>query len=194
MVAAAFMLISAFQSSAVVDQRLEVQGTNLVLSWPSSGTEHYLIQFRPSFDPADVWETLTNNFPANSTNRSTFVIPCCLLPPSVAENSGGGGSSGDGPPTPGQSMAENAFGESENGTELWAVQESGSAVPFILFPPGIDTSNLKIFEVEKSQKRAVGPGRIVWRRIQWPDESIEWRLRLSEHGIFSGVSRAGFLL
>jgi len=72
----------------------------------------------------------------------------------VAESSGGGGSPGDGPPTPGQSMAANGFGESENGTELWAVQESGSAVPFILFPPGIDTSNLKIFEVEKSQKGA----------------------------------------
>ncbi|MDQ6632907.1 MAG: hypothetical protein M3Y82_14320 [Verrucomicrobiota bacterium] len=78
---AALILSFAIPSFAVVDQRLEIQGANLVLSWPSSGNEYYLIQHRTTLDTNTPWTTLTNNYPANSTNRTTFIIPCCLLPP-----------------------------------------------------------------------------------------------------------------
>lgn len=50
---AAIILTFSLPSFAVVDQRLEVQGTNLVLSFPSKGYQSFLIQYRPSLDPAD---------------------------------------------------------------------------------------------------------------------------------------------
>ena len=86
----AILLASVFPSFGVVDQALEVRGTNLVLSWPSSGNEYYLIQYRPSVAPGTPWVQLTNCYHANSTNRTTFIIPCCVL------NALGGGSGGSG--------------------------------------------------------------------------------------------------
>jgi hypothetical protein len=75
--AAALLLASAVQTSAVVDQALEVQGTNLVLSWPSLGYEYYMIQYWPELTAP--WQQLTNCYHANSTNRTTFIVPCCAL-------------------------------------------------------------------------------------------------------------------
>ncbi len=154
-IAAAFILGSVFESSAVVGQSLEIQGTNLVLSFPSTGSEYFLIQNRSSLDPSTPWGTLTNAYPANSTNRTTFVIPCCLLPASPGGTNGGGSSSGgDGPPAPGASMTTSGFDDSDDATELWAMQSSGVSVPLKLYPPGFDTNNFFIFEVEKPEKQS----------------------------------------
>ena len=44
MFALVVLLGSASQSLAVVGQSLQIQGINLVLSWPSLGYEHYMIE------------------------------------------------------------------------------------------------------------------------------------------------------
>jgi len=103
LIACASLLISTAQSFGVVDQALQVQGTNLVLSWPSLGYEHYLIQYRPTLDTNTPWTQLTNNYPANSTNRATFTI-FGAIPPAGA--SGGGGGSGSGGPLAPDSAGE----------------------------------------------------------------------------------------
>ena len=77
----------------IVDLTISVQATNLALSWPSTGTENYLIQYRSALDTNTTWTTLTNNLPAAvGTNRTTFLILGVVPPPPPpGTNSGGGG-------------------------------------------------------------------------------------------------------
>ena len=73
LVSLSLLLAAAPQAIAVVDQTLQVQGTNLVLSWPSpGGRQQYLIQYRQTLDESTPWTQLTNAYPANSTNRTTY--------------------------------------------------------------------------------------------------------------------------
>src|SRR5437899_1360117 len=142
-------LASAVQTFAVVDQALTVQGTNLVLSWPSLGNEYYMIQYRPTLDPSTPWVQLTNAYPANSTNRTTFTIPCCTL----AALAGGAGSLASSAPLALSGVSESDAGDSIN---LWAMgtNGAGTAVPLYLYPPGYDTNRLFIFEAPMPQAQA----------------------------------------
>ena len=71
----AILLSSIPRTLAVEGQALQVQGTNLVISWPSpGGYQEYLIQYRQTLDPSTPWTELTNNYFANSTNRTTYTI------------------------------------------------------------------------------------------------------------------------
>ncbi|MGO9586546.1 MAG: hypothetical protein ACLP2Y_10155 [Limisphaerales bacterium] len=85
--AVALSFASAIHSHAVVGQALQVQGTNLVLSWPSpGGYQQYHVRFRQTLNPDDLWSCFTNAYPANSTNRTTLII-YGVVPP--AGGSGG---------------------------------------------------------------------------------------------------------
>ena len=133
LLASLIVLSFVHQSFGVVGQAIEVQGTNLVLSWPSLGNESYLIQYRPTLDPSTPWQQLTNVYPANSTNRTTFVIPCCVLA-DLASGSGmmsySGGTSG------GAALMMDSIGQFQPaGPKLWAVPAdgSGAAVPLALY-------------------------------------------------------------
>lgn len=84
--AVAVLLLSTASTHAIVGLGIDRDGTNVVISWPSQGSEHYLIQYRQTLDPTNTWANLTNNYPANSTNRTTFTLYGVVLPPS----SGGG--------------------------------------------------------------------------------------------------------
>ena len=109
--AVALSFASAIHSPAITNTAIAISGTNLVLSWPSYGYETYLVQYRQTLDPSDSWSVLTNAYPANSTNSTTFTL--YGLVPSPAN--GGGGGSGNivgGPPSPSfassSSMAANS--------------------------------------------------------------------------------------
>ncbi|HWD94388.1 MAG TPA: hypothetical protein VG938_18800 [Verrucomicrobiae bacterium] len=127
-------VIFAIQSLAVVDQAIEVEGTNIVLSWPSQGYEYYMIQYWPDLQSPPI--QLTNGVPANSTNRTTFVIPCCTM----AALGGGDSTNSGGNLFPGLPLSESM--SEESGSELWVVQSDGSELPFNLYPPGIDTNGM----------------------------------------------------
>lgn len=128
------------KSPAVEGQALEIQGTNLVLSWPSQGYESYLIQYRQTLDESTPWTQLTNSYHANSTNRTTFTIYGVVSPPAP----GGSSFAGDGDSA---SPSEIAVSDS---VELMAMPKDGSgdAVPLALYPVGYDTNNLIIFEAQ----------------------------------------------
>jgi hypothetical protein len=154
--AACLYLASTVQTFAVVGVGIQVQGTNLVLSWPSHGYETYLIQYRPTLDPSTLWTDLTNNYPANSTNRTTYIIPCCAL-----AALGGGGDSfsvGGGSSASSAPLAISGLGESnsDDSTDLWAMPKDGSgdAVPLVLYPEGFDTSSLVLVEPPKPEAEA----------------------------------------
>ena len=152
--ALALLLASINNSFAVFDQALQVQGTNLVLSWPSTGKEIYLIQYRPTLDPGTPWQTLTNDYPANSTNRTTYVIPCCAL---VGLAGGSGMMSFSSNASGGSSLMMDSIGQFKAaGPKLWAMSAdgTGAAVPLALYPPGTNTKNLIIFEAPELETRS----------------------------------------
>jgi hypothetical protein len=83
---------------AIEDLRLQVQGTNAVLSWPSTQNETFIVRYRARLDEAHPWTTLTNNYPAASgTNRTVFIHVGVVEYPT---GGGGGGGGGGNPPAP----------------------------------------------------------------------------------------------
>lgn len=135
----AMLLTSELRTFGVVGQALEIQGTNLVLTWPSKGYEYYMIRYWPDLSQPSF--QLTNCFPANSTNRTTFILPCCAL----AELAGTNGYFLANVENP--SMASSAADWSSSIDPRWAMPAdgSGSAVPFSIYPPGYDTNGLIFF-------------------------------------------------
>lgn len=135
-----FFFASAAQSFAVEGQALQIQGTNLVLSWPSpGGYQEYLIQYRQTLDPSTPWTALTNNYSANSTNRTTYMILGVVPPPSTA--SGGGGTNYEAPPEPMSAIPAEP-------TEPMAARADGTGliVPLAIYPPGFDLSGYLVYD------------------------------------------------
>lgn len=133
--AVALLFASAIHSYAVVGQALEVQGTNLVLSWPSAGGyQQYHVRFRQTLNSDDSWSCFTNAYPANSTNRTTLTI-YGVVPPA-----GGGGGSFAAMSTSSSLAAESV------GPLAVPDDGSGGAVPVAIYPPGFDFSNFNIFD------------------------------------------------
>ena len=76
---------------AIEDLRLQVQGTNAVLSWPSVEGETFIVRYRPRLDAAHPWAILTNDYPAAvGTNRTTFIHPGVVEYPTGGSGEGGG--------------------------------------------------------------------------------------------------------
>lgn len=123
------MLFNApFQSFGIIGLGIERQCTNIVISWPSQGYEYYLIQNRSTFDPETPWMNLTNNYRANSTNRTTYTIYGVAAP-----CSGGGG---------GSLIASGDSGQSV--PMVVPKDESRPPVPLGIYPPGMDLTGYVI--------------------------------------------------
>ena len=129
------------KSSAIEGPQLTVQSTNVVLSWPSTNTETYIIQYRPTLTAESSWATLEDFYPAASeTNTTIFVHSNSVQYPLVSQSSGSGGDI-----TP--SSLESAS-ETSPTSEMMAVPANGfgSAVPLFLYPAGFDLSGFTIFD------------------------------------------------
>jgi hypothetical protein len=93
----AIVLLSAHHADAITNTTIAIQGTNVVISWPSKTGASYLIQFRSAFDTNPPWVNLTNAYPAaTGTNRTTYVLQGVVSPMPY----GGGGGFTDPPPGP----------------------------------------------------------------------------------------------
>ena len=141
-VAAIALSVSGLTAHAITNTVIAVSGTNLVLSWPSYGYESYLIQYRQTLDPSDSWSVVTNAYPANSTNRTTFTLYGLVPPP--ASGGGGSGNIVGGPPSP--SFASSATMAASSGPLVVPADGSGSAVPLALYPPGFNLSGYNILD------------------------------------------------
>ncbi len=138
--ASALLTAVPLHSRAVDGQTLEIQGTNLVLSWPSpGGYQQYLIEYRPTLDLATPWTELTNNYFANSSTRTTFIIPGVTVQPQPP--GGGGGGTNEPPPPPSSATlgqpAEPVVARSDG---------TGPTLPLALYPPRFDLSEYLIFD------------------------------------------------
>jgi hypothetical protein len=64
----------ALHSFAIEGLKLQIRCPDVVLSWPSTTNETYLVQFRETLDTNSSWITLTNFMPpASGTNKTYFV-------------------------------------------------------------------------------------------------------------------------
>ena len=90
------LLASALQLRAIEQLSIKVQGTNVVLTWPSETNEIYIIEYRPSLDPSTPWTGLESIYPAaQATNHTSYVHLNVVV---IPMQSSGGGVTGGPPP------------------------------------------------------------------------------------------------
>ncbi len=103
-----------YRVHAIEDLRLQIQGTNAVLSWPSTANETFIVRYRARLDEAHPWTILTNSYPAASgTNRTVFTHVGVVEYPT-----GGGGGGGGGNPLPPEG-ASAGLGDSDTDKVEW---------------------------------------------------------------------------
>ena len=70
---AGLLFASAVHTLAIEGIKLSIQSSNVVLSWPSTNIETYLVQYRSALDLNSPWQTLVDNLSAASdTNLTSF--------------------------------------------------------------------------------------------------------------------------
>jgi hypothetical protein len=107
---------------ALPDTRITVQGTNVVLTWPSATGQTFLVQYRTNLDPATVWTTLTNGLAsASGTNRTAFTHKGAAT--FIACTSTNGGNGGGGPPNPAAALRSGASAPISGQTDVEATTE-----------------------------------------------------------------------
>ncbi len=148
--AVALSFASAIHTFAIEGLQISVQSSNVVLSWPSTNIETYIVQYRPTLDANSSWTTLTDYYPAATDTNVTFFTDSNIVQyPLVL---GGGTNTGGGTsPAPNQMSGTMSDSTSTTTTEpsvpmAVPANGSGSAVPLALYPPGFDLSGLTIFD------------------------------------------------
>ena len=150
------------QSFAIEGLRISVPCPDVILGWPSSSDETYIVQWRSTLSTNTPWVTLTDWLPASSsTNWTTFVdsdrVQCA--------SSGGDSmmmmmSSGEASSEP--SLLDSMIALALRTSQPLVVQNDGSGVvlPLGVYPPGSDLSAFTIFE-PSSGESVSGAGYIV---------------------------------
>lgn len=88
------LTLIALEATAIEDLKIRVQGSNVVLHWPSVAGETFIVQHRPTLETNTPWASLTNSLPAaSSTNRTSFTHQGIVQPCGSSMMSGGGGES-----------------------------------------------------------------------------------------------------
>jgi hypothetical protein len=117
-VVALILIFSGYRTSGIEGLTISIQnGTNVVLGWPSATNETYLIQSRPSLDPSNPWQALTDYYPAfANTNWTTYTITNAIPTPS----GGGSGSAIEtgSPPSPDTANSDAAITANDLALEL----------------------------------------------------------------------------
>lgn len=94
----AVSLFSQQSLYAIEGLSIKPEGTNIVLSWPSTQWANYIVQYRTTVDSTTTWETLTNCIEADGTGTTHFTHFGVIPPPSPSSGTGGGGGTNEIPP------------------------------------------------------------------------------------------------
>lgn len=83
----AILLCSQVLSLAIEGLSIKSVETNIVLSWPSTEGDIYIIQYKETVDTNTTWQILTNTLPAaTGTNKTSFVHFGVVPPPFSGTN------------------------------------------------------------------------------------------------------------
>jgi hypothetical protein len=145
----AVLLASATQTSAVPGTKIAVACPNIVIWWPSTQGQSFLIEARPDLNPGTQWTQITNYFlAATGTNQTTFVhsnqIQCAL-----AGSSDGGG--GDAPLAASSVVTAMSLAHQWLGPLAMPADGSGDPEPLTMYPLGTDLSRLVILDPSTGQ-------------------------------------------
>jgi hypothetical protein len=67
------VVASANQTFAIEGLQVSVQSSNAIVSWPSTNTETFIVQYRSNLTASSSWQTLTNYFPASESNMTLLM-------------------------------------------------------------------------------------------------------------------------
>jgi len=149
--AAALTLVSAGNAFAIEGLKLSVQCSDVVLSWPSSDTnnQYFLVQYRPTLDPTNQWQTLASWLPADyGTNRTHFVhsgiVQGCVYSSMAMAPQGG---------EEFMLLLDDTEPEEKAPRFPLALRADGSsaAVPLNIYPPGFDLTGFLILDPQSGE-------------------------------------------
>lgn len=107
----AFAFSFAIPALAIEGLHLSVQSSNVLLSWPSTTDETYVVQSLQALATTDTWTTVTDGFPAAlNTNLTVFVASNAVSPMIWITNYSAGGTNSGGMIPPGGTNGSDVFG------------------------------------------------------------------------------------
>ena len=143
--------LSTSTSFAIEGLKLRVQGSNVILYWPSVQNETYIVQCTTNLSAPITWITLTDLYPASVSGNVTYFtnFNSVNYPPLIASDGDGGG---DITPldtdmvTTSEATAATATAATLVTGEILAVPKNGQgdAAPLAIYPIGFDMSNFTI--------------------------------------------------
>lgn len=68
------LTLFALEATAIEDLKIEVQGADVVLNWPSVDGETYIVQHRASFEANTPWVSLITSLPATVGMNQTYFV------------------------------------------------------------------------------------------------------------------------
>src|SRR6266487_2472862 len=96
---AVLLLASSHRAFAVSGIQLSIQGTDVVLRWPSQPGQAFIIGYRPTLDASTPWTFLETSYAAATGTETTYVHQNVVVFPQAAQGDGEGGGGGA-PPSP----------------------------------------------------------------------------------------------
>ncbi len=142
MAAAILLSASTIPTFAIEGLQISVVCSNVVLSWPSDPSEIYMVQYRQTLNPSDVWQTVAVDLPADQTTNITFFVHTNVVQPP-------GCGCGTGPHFAlglSQSLAMSVAIPADPEPMAMPADGSEAAVPLALYPPGFDLTGFIIFD------------------------------------------------
>lgn len=119
---------------AIEGLKVSVQCTNVILSWPclDDGSEQFIVQYRPTLNATDSWQTLETSLPAVWGTNMMFYTHYGVITNPV--NCDGG-----------EMMMESEEMMLSHSSEPMATPiGGGDSIPVNIYPPGFDFSNFNI--------------------------------------------------
>ena len=112
------LVISTYLTFGVQNVRLSVQDNAVVLRWPSTPGQSFIIAYRPDLQPGTPWTFLQTAYAAASSGAETTYMHADVV---VIPDPPLGGAGGEGPPPPpgGSSLASGDSSVSSSGFDSW---------------------------------------------------------------------------
>ncbi|MBQ7589537.1 MAG: hypothetical protein IJU47_02480, partial [Verrucomicrobia bacterium] len=117
------------------DLQISLQGTNVVLSWASTNSDYYLVQYSTNLHSSHPWQTLTNWMPGSDGTNTVFVHSGAFHVPAVSPDSLGYN----------DLLSAQTLNQEEVPLAMRA-NDPDSAAPVFLYPPGFDFSGFLLYD------------------------------------------------
>ncbi len=147
LIALVLSVLATFHAAAV-PVKINIQGSNIVVRWPSQNSQQFIIGYRAALDAAHPWTILRTNYPASTSNETVFIMTNVV----PLQNFGGGGGGGAGGPPGFNAASSSSSGStitsSASIAERAAIAEERRAQALkIIMPPPVQATKRQDFRV-----------------------------------------------